>query len=161
MNKILSAFAVSAMLFSAGGVSAQAFPGSGPWSMDTQPSTGDLNLYQTVPNVACVTSFAVSPSGSNYSVTGGSFGAGHAACGVNIIPLNFPWALSVSGTTVTITGVKVDAVYGICEGNLVGDYDTSSAQTVEFAPGTFIPGYLKASPSTSIPCYVDGILHVS
>ena len=160
MNKILSAFAVSALIFSAGGASAQVFPGPGPWSMDTQPSTGELNLYQTVPNVSCVTSFAVSAVGSSYEVTGGTFSSGHAACGVNIFPLNFDWPLTVSGTVVTISGVKVDAVYGICEGTLVGNYDTL-AQTVEFAPGTFIPGYLKASPSTSIPCYVDGILHVS
>ena len=159
MYKVLSAFAMSGLIFAASGASAQSFPGTGPWTMSTDSSTGELNLYQTVPDVSCNASFSVVASGSNYSVTGGSFSPGVGFCGPNIFPFSFSWDLNISGTVATIVGAKVDAVYGICEGNLVGTYDSGN-QTVTLAPGTFIPGYLKASPSTSIPCFVDGVLHV-
>lgn len=160
MYKILSAVAMSGLLFAAGGASAQVFPGSGPWTLGVGGES--LNLYQTVPNVSCVTQFTVQLSGGSYSITGGSFSPGHAACGTQISAYGFPWALTVDPTTndVTIYNVKVDAVYGICDGTISGaTYDTVN-QIISIPVGTTIPGYLKASPSTSIPCEVDGDLSV-
>lgn len=159
MYKFLSAFAMSSVIFVAGGASAQSLPGSGPWTLQTDASTGELNLYQTVPNVSCNATFSVTGSAPNYSVNSGTFSPGVGFCGPNIFPFGFTWNLNVSGTVATISVAKVDAVYGICEGNLVGDYD-AIGKTITFAPGTFIPGYLKSSPSTSVPCFVDGVLHV-
>lgn len=168
MKKVLTLVSMASILLASTAASSQSFsPTSADWEFGD--GVQELDLFQTIPGVACVTIFDFSVDGSGFgSITGniGSFSPGHFACGAPVIPGNFSWPLTVNSHTpgvtanVNINNVYVFAVNGFCQGSINNVTLDLVNQKVIIPPATKVYGELFSNPGVQYDCEVGGELDI-
>lgn len=150
IKKILSAGALAASaVFLVPQASAQTFSPSGPFTIT---NVGTITVSKGI-TLSC------SLSGGGNVTTGGAASVtsiilSGGLCG-SVSFTATPYAVTASGTTVTINNVTVTAITGNCFGNLSGTYNQSTGIL------TFAGATIPSNPVGGSPCKVTGQVKLS
>ncbi|WP_448662616.1 hypothetical protein ACG3SL_18425 [Sphingomonas sp. CJ20] len=150
IKKILSAGALAASaVFLVPQASAQTFSPAGSFTIT---NVGAISVSKGI-TLSC------GLSGSGNVTSGGAASVtGIALSGPLCTSVTFtstPYAVTASGTTVTINNVTVTAITGNCFGNLSGTYNQSTGIL------TFVNAPIPSNPAGGSPCRVNGQVRLS
>lgn len=150
IKKILSAGALAASaVFLVPHASAQTFSPAGSFTIT---NVGTITVSKGITLNCGLSGSGNVTSGGSASVTSISLTGG--LCG-SISFTATPYAVTASGTTVTINNVTVTAITGNCFGNLSGTYNQSTGIL------TFSNATIPSNPPGGSPCRVTGQVRLS